>query len=212
MFTGIVTGIGSVISHSQRNDVQRLAIACTIDPAVLEIGASIACAGICLTIVSRDGADGRDTVFEVDAGPETLELTTASTWDIGTRINLERPLKLGEELSGHLVSGHVDGIAKILKREDLGETTRFHFEAPEELAPLIAAKGSVTLDGTSLTVNAVEGTRFDCVLIPHTLQVTTWNERRTGDKVNLEVDLLARYVARLADAANLARLAHRQPA
>jgi riboflavin synthase len=212
MFTGIVTGIGSVISHSRRNDVQRLAIACTIDPAALEIGASIACAGICLTIVSRDGGEGRDTVFEVDAGPETLDLTTASTWDIGTRINLERPVKLGEELSGHLVSGHVDGLATIVKRDDLGETTRFFFEAPGELARMVAAKGSVTLDGTSLTVNEVNGTRFDCVLIPHTLQVTTWNERRTGDKVNLEVDMLARYVARLADSASLAPIAHRQPA
>ena len=200
MFTGIVTDIGSVIGVTRRNDVQHLAIAChRFAPASLDIGASIACAGICLTIIARDGAEGSETVFEVEAGPETLELTTASAWDIGTRINLERPVKLGEELSGHLVSGHVDGVATIVAREDLGETTRFRFEAPERLARLIAPKGSVCLDGTSLTVNAVEGNRFDCVLIPHTLQVTTWNERRLGDKVNLEADIIARYVARLAD-------------
>ena len=200
MFTGIVTDVGSVIGVSRRNDVQHFAIACHhYAPSSLEIGASIACAGICLTIIARDGAEGSETVFEVEAGPETLELTTASAWDIGTRVNLERPVKLGDELSGHLVSGHVDGLATIVAREDLGETTRFRFEAPDRLARLIAPKGSITLDGTSLTVNSVEGSRFDCVLIPHTLQVTTWNERRTGDRVNLEVDLLARYVARLAE-------------
>jgi len=200
MFTGIVTDVGSVIGVSRRNDVQHLAIACHhYAPASLEIGASIACAGICLTIIARDGAEGSETVFEVEAGPETLELTTASAWDIGTRVNLERPVKLGDELSGHLVSGHVDGLATIVAREDLGETTRFRFEAPGSFARLIAPKGSITLDGTSLTVNSVEGSRFDCVLIPHTLQVTTWNERRLGDRVNLEVDMIARYVARLAE-------------
>ena len=200
MFTGIVTDVGSVIGVSRRNDVQHLAIACHhYAPASLEIGASIACAGICLTIIARDGAEGSETVFEVEAGPETLELTTASAWDIGTRVNLERPVKLGDELSGHLVRGHVEGLAPIVAREDLGETTRFRFEAPGSLARLIAPKGSITLDGTSLTVNSVEGSRFDCVLIPHTLQVTTWNERRLGDRVNLEVDMIARYVARLAE-------------
>lgn len=200
MFTGIVTDIGAVIGKARRNDVERLTIAChRYTPASLDIGASIACAGICLTIISRDGAEGSETVFEVEAGPETLEVTTASAWDFGTRVNLERPVKLGDELSGHLVSGHIDGIATIVEREDLGETTRFRFEAPEALARMIAPKGSVALDGTSLTVNAVEGDRFDCVLIPHTLQVTTWNERRLGDRVNLEVDLIARYVARLVE-------------
>lgn len=201
MFTGIVTGIGSVLSLARRNDVERLAIACTIDLALLDIGASIACAGICMTIVARDGVAGSETVFEVDAGPETLEITTLGAWDTGTRLNLERPVKLGEELSGHLVSGHVDGIATIVEREDLGSTTRFRFEAPHQLARMIAPKGSVTLDGTSLTVNTVEGDRFDVVIIPHTLQVTTWNERRLGDRINLEVDLIARYVARLAETA-----------
>ena len=201
MFTGIVTDIGSVVGNGQRNDVRRLAISCKIDPEQLAIGASIACAGVCMTIVSRDGAAGTETVFEVDASPETLDVTTASAWDVGTRINLERPLKLGDELSGHMVSGHVDGIATVVGREDLGETTRFRFEAPVPLSRLIAPKGSVALDGTSLTVNGVEGAQFDCVLIPHTLQATTWNERRIGDRVNLEVDLIARYVARLAETA-----------
>ncbi|KAB2857795.1 MAG: riboflavin synthase [Bauldia sp.] len=200
MFTGIVTDIGAVIGKARRNDVERLTIACRrYTPASLDIGASIACAGICLTIISRDGAEGSETVFEVEAGPETLDVTTASAWDFGTRVNLERPVKLGDEISGHLVSGHIDGIATIVEREDLGETTRFRFEAPAALSRMIAPKGSVALDGTSLTVNAVEGNRFDCVLIPHTLQVTTWNERRLGDRVNLEVDLIARYVARLVE-------------
>lgn len=199
MFTGIVTDIGSVIGRARRNDVQRLAVTSNIELEGLAIGASIACAGICMTIVSRDGGAGSETVFEVDAGPETLDVTTASAWDIGTRLNLERPLKLGDELSGHMVSGHVDGVAIIVERQDLGESTRFRFDAPGKLSRFIAAKGSVTLDGTSLTVNAVDGNRFDCVLIPHTLHVTTWNERRVGDRVNLEVDMLARYVARLLE-------------
>lgn len=201
MFSGIVTSVGSVFGNSRKNDTRRLAVSCDIDPDDLAIGTSIACAGICLTVVSRDRTARGDTVFEVDAGPETLSVTTASTWRVGTRINLERSLRLGDELAGHLVSGHVDGIATILEREDLGETTRFRFEAPDRLARLIAGKGSVALDGTSLTVNGVDGSRFDCLLIPHTLQVTTWDERKAGDRINLEVDLIARYVARLAETA-----------
>lgn len=201
MFTGIVTEIGSVVANGQRNDVRRLAIACRWRPEDLVIGGSIACNGICLTVVSCDGAEGSETVFEVDAARETLNVTTASEWDVGRRLNLERSLKVGDELSGHMVSGHVDGIATIAERDDLGETTRFWFEVPENLARFIAPKGSVSLDGTSLTVNSVEGNRFDCLLIPHTLQVTNWNERKQGDKVNIEVDLVARYVARLAETA-----------
>jgi len=201
MFTGIVTEIGTVVSNGQRNDVRRISIMCRIKPEELPIGGSIACNGICLTVVARDGAEGSETVFEVDAAPETLDVTTASEWDIGRRINLERPLKVGDELSGHMVSGHVDGVASIVQRDNLGETTRFWFEAPGSLSRLIAAKGSICLDGTSLTVNTVKGTRFDCLLIPHTLHVTNWNERKMGDKVNLEVDMMARYVARLAETA-----------
>jgi riboflavin synthase len=201
MFTGIITEVGTVVSNGQRNDVRRISIACRIRPDQLPVGGSIACNGICLTVVARDGAEGSETVFEVDAAPETLDVTTASEWDIGRRINLERPLKVGDELSGHMVSGHVDAVATIVRREDLGETTRFWFEVPGNLARLIAPKGSVALDGTSLTVNSVQGVRFDCLLIPHTLQVTNWNERKMGDRVNLEVDLIARYVARLAESA-----------
>ncbi len=201
MFTGIITEIGSIIGNGQRNDVRRIAIACKMKRDELVIGGSIACNGICLTVVSRDGAEGGETVFEVDAAPETLDVTTASEWDIGRRLNLERPVKLGEELSGHLVSGHIDAVAMIADREDLGETTRFWFEMPDNVSRMVAPKGSVALDGTSLTVNSVDGNRFDCLLIPHTLQVTNWNERKKGDKVNLEVDLIARYVARLAETA-----------
>lgn len=199
MFTGIVTEVGSVVGNGERNDVRRMAIACRIKPEELVIGGSIACNGICFTVVSCDGSEGGETVFEVDAAPETLQVTTASEWDVGRRLNLERPLKIGDELSGHMVTGHIDAVATIAEREDLGETTRFWFEVPETVARFIASKGSVCLDGTSLTVNTVDGNRFDCLLIPHTLHVTSWNERKTGDKVNLEVDLIARYVARLTE-------------
>jgi riboflavin synthase len=202
MFTGIVSEIGSVVGNGERNDVRRMAIACKFKPEDLVIGGSIACNGICFTVVSCDGAEGSETVFEVDAAPETLNVTTASEWDVGRRLNLERPLKVGEELSGHMVAGHIDAVATITDREDLGETTRFRFEVPGSVSRFIAPKGSVCLDGTSLTVNSVEGNRFDCLLIPHTLHVTNWNERKAGDRVNLEVDLIARYVARLAEAAS----------
>ncbi|MCB1502499.1 MAG: riboflavin synthase [Bauldia sp.] len=201
MFTGIISEVGTVVSNSRRNDVRRMSMLCRIKPEDLPIGGSIACNGICLTVVSREGSEDGETVFEVDAAPETLDVTTASGWDIGRRINLERPLKVGDELSGHIVSGHVDGVAAIVQRDNLGETTRFWLEAPGNLSRLIAEKGSVCLDGVSLTVNSVKGVRFDCLLIPHTLQVTNWNERKVGDKVNIEIDMLARYVARLAETA-----------
>lgn len=202
MFTGIITEVGSIIGDAQRNDVRRIAIACKMKPEDLVIGGSIACNGICLTVVSSDGAEGGEAVFEVDAAPETLDVTTASKWDVGRRLNLERPLKVGDELSGHLVTGHVDAVVKVAEREDLGETTRFWFEMPGNVSRFVAPKGSVTLDGTSLTVNSVDGNRFDCLLIPHTLQVTNWNERKKGDGVNLEVDLIARYLARLTETAS----------
>jgi riboflavin synthase len=197
MFTGIVTDIGTVIGVTDRNDVKRLQIATSYDAAGIDIGASISCSGVCLTVIAReDSGDGKSTV-EFEAGAETLAVTTVGGWDFGTRINLERALKVGDELGGHLMTGHVDGVATIVTREDFGETTRFVFEAPQALARFVAAKGSVALDGTSLTVNAVDGDRFECLLIPHTLKVTTWNERKVGDRVNLEVDTIARYVARL---------------
>jgi len=154
-----------------------------------------------MTVIGREDAGAGKAAVEFEAGPETLAATSIRGWDIGTRVNLERSLKIGDELGGHMVSGHVDGLATIVGREDFGETTRFIFEAPPGLAKFVAAKGSVALDGTSLTVNSVDGVRFECMLIPHTLKVTTWNERNIGDKANLEVDQIARYVARLSEAA-----------
>jgi riboflavin synthase len=197
MFTGIVTDVGTVVKVDDHNDVRRISIDSAYDPATIDIGASIACAGVCLTVISVLAA-GRGAVFDVEAAPETLALTNAQAWQVGTRVNLERPLKVGDELGGHIVAGHVDGLATITSREELGETVRFTFEAPHELSRLIAQKGSVSLDGTSLTVNSVDGDSFDCLLIPHTLKVTTWGERQVGDRVHLEVDTIARYVARSA--------------
>jgi riboflavin synthase len=200
MFTGIVSDVGRIESVVERNDVRRLVIASVYDPATIDLGASISCAGVCLTVVAVEPpADAKSTGcrFAVEAAPETLAVTNAGSWGEGTRLNLERALRVGDELGGHLVSGHVDGLAEIVSRDDLGETTRFVFRAPAALARFIAAKGSVCLDGTSLTVNGVNGEEFDCLLIPHTLQVTTWGERRAGDRVHLEVDTIARYVARL---------------
>ena len=196
MFTGIISDVGKVVRVVERNDVRRISIATAYDAAAIAVGASISCAGVCLTVVSveptNDGA-----VFDVEAAPETLALTNAQAWQVGTRLNLERSLRVGDELGGHIVAGHVDGLAEIVDREDLGETTRFTFRVPHDLSRYIATKGSVSLDGTSLTVNGVDGDRFDCLLIPHTLKVTTWGERRRGDRVHLEVDTVARYVARL---------------
>jgi riboflavin synthase len=194
MFTGIVTDVGKVTHVVERNDVRRITIATAYDTATIAIGASINCAGVCLTVVGIG-----EGIFDVEAAPETLTVTNARDWEVGMRINLERALRMGDELGGHLVSGHVDGLALILDREDLGETTRFTFEAPADLARFIAAKGSVSLDGTSLTVNGVKGRVFDCLLIPHTLKVTTWGERKAGDRVHLEIDTIVRYVARLAE-------------
>jgi riboflavin synthase len=199
MFTGIVTDVGRVAAVSESNAVKRIAIDSDYDATTIAVGVSISCAGVCLTVVSVEGSD-RGARFEVDAAPETLRLTNAGGWKLGTRLNLERSLRIGDELGGHLVSGHVDGLATIVERTDIGDAVRFAFEAPRELARFIAVKGSVALDGTSLTVNEVDGTRFTCLIIPHTLAVTTWGERRAGDSVHLEVDQLARYVARLAEA------------
>ena len=203
MFTGIITDVGRVTAVERRNDVNRITIDSAYDAATIAIGASIACAGVCLTVISLDPQPDGRVRFDVEAAPETLALTEVTNWEAGTPINLERSLKLGDELGGHMVSGHVDGLATILLREDLGETTRFVFEAPPKLAKFIATKGSVALDGTSLTVNWVEGHRFSVLLIPHTLKadVTTWGARQPGDRVHLEVDQMARYVARLTEAA-----------
>ncbi len=199
MFTGLVSDVGEVIAVENRDDVRRLRIACSYPADSIALGASIACSGPCLTAVAV-GKDGGRTWFDIDAGWETLDRTTLGEWKAGRKINLERSLKIGDELGGHLVSGHVDGLARILSREDLGTTSRFTLDAPAPLARFIAEKGSVALDGTSLTVNTVDGTRFTILLIPHTLAVTTWSERQPGDRVNLEVDTMARYAARLVEA------------
>lgn len=201
MFTGIVTDVGTVASTVPLDQGVRLRIDTAYDPRTIDIGASIACSGVCLTVVRLPEAASNARWFEVEAWEEALRLTTASDWTAGRRINLERALKIGDELGGHIVSGHVDGMAEIVSREDEGEAVRFRLEAPRELAKFIAPKGSVALDGTSLTVNKVEGTRFDVLLIHHSLQVTTWGERKVGDRINIEVDTMARYAARLADAA-----------
>lgn len=200
MFTGIISDVGTVETAEPLAAGRRLRIATAYDPATIEPGASIACGGVCLTVVALPEPGSNARWFAVEAWEEALRLTTAAHWAAGTRINLERALKLGDELGGHIVSGHVDGQAEIVARQEEGEAVRFTLEAPREFAKFIAPKGSVALDGTSLTVNKVEGTRFDVLLIRHSLAVTTWGERRVGDRVNLEVDTMARYAARLAQA------------
>jgi riboflavin synthase len=201
MFTGIVTDIGKVAAATPLPEGVRLRIETAYDPQTVDIGASIACAGVCLTVTGLPEKGSNARWFEVEAWEEALRLTTASRWGQGTRINLERALKIGDELGGHIVSGHVDGMAEIVAREDEGDAVRFTLEAPAHLAKFIAPKGSVALDGTSLTVNKVDRTRFDVLLIHHSLTVTTWGERQAGDAVNLEIDTMARYAARLAEAA-----------
>jgi riboflavin synthase len=198
MFTGIVTDVGEVLAVAPRGEgLHRLKIACRYPRASLIDGASIACSGVCLTVVGAGEEDGR-TWFSVDAAAETLRLTTAGRWQHGSRINLERPLKMGDELGGHVVAGHVDGVATLIRREELTDSARMTFRAPPELMPLIAVKGSVALDGVSLTVNAADRDSFSVLIIPHTFAVTTLGDLREGAAANLEVDTLARYAARLA--------------
>ncbi|MBC7279975.1 riboflavin synthase [Hoeflea sp.] len=198
MFTGIITDIGRVAAVSERDQGISLRIETAFDPAGIDIGASIACSGVCLTVTALPEEASNARWFEVEAWEEALRLTTIGAWTVGSPVNLERSLKLGDELGGHMVSGHVDGQAEIIAIKDEGEARRFTLRAPEALSRFIAPKGSVALDGTSLTVNAVEGTDFDVLLIRHSLAVTTWGERAVGDRVNLEVDQMARYAARLA--------------
>ena len=193
MFTGIITDVGRIASLDQRGDLHAR-IATGYDTAGIDIGASIACDGVCLTVTAK-GADW----FEVDISAETLSKSTLGGWAPGDAVDLERALKVGDELGGHIVSGHVDGVAEIVATRDEGESTRFTFRAPGKLARFIAPKGSVALDGTSLTVNEVDGAEFGVNIIPHTKAVTTWGALKAGDRVNLEVDTMARYVARLQD-------------
>lgn len=210
MFTGIVTDIGTVTSVTDHGtSLKRVRIESTYDATSIAMGASIACAGVCLTVVAFGARDQGGAWFDVDAAAETLALTNVGRWTVGSRINLERALKIGDELGGHLVSGHVDGLAEVIAREEVtagdagsgwGATAKFTLRAPKELAKFIVTKGSVALDGTSLTVNTVDKDLFSVLLIPHTLQVTTWGSVKAGDYLHLEVDQMARYAARLMEA------------
>jgi riboflavin synthase len=195
MFTGIVTDVGRIAAIEKRGDT-RIRIETSYDTRAIEIGASIACSGPCLTVVDKGPG-----WFAVEASGETLSRTTLGDWRVGTEVNLERALKVGDELGGHIVSGHVDGIARVLDMAPEGDSFRFAFEAPAALARFIAPKGSVALDGVSLTVNEVEGARFGVNIIAHTRRHTNFGRLKAGDRVNLEIDMLARYVARLREGA-----------
>ena len=197
MFTGIVTDMGEILSVRQAGDLN-VRIATAYDIETIDIGASIACDGVCLTVVATGNAPR--PWFDVQASAETLSKTNLDTWAAGRRVNLERALRVGDELGGHIVSGHVDGLAVVREVLDEGDSTRVSLEVPAALSRFITSKGSVALNGTSLTVNEVEGNRFGVNFIPHTKAVTTWGGVKVGDRVNLEIDTLARYVARLAEA------------
>lgn len=200
MFTGIVTDLGEVRSvHPRANNLSRVTIYTRYPRAELIEGASVACSGVCLTVVDTGEEDNR-VWFAADAAAETLAVTGVGKWQHGTRINLERPLRIGDELGGHLVSGHVDGLATLVSREDMTDMAKLTFRAPHQLSRFIAPKGSVALDGVSLTVNQVEGDTFTVLIIPHTLSVTSFGALREGDSVNLEIDTMARYAARLIEA------------
>lgn len=198
MFTGIITDIGVVLEVEQRGDL-RARIATSYDIAGVDLGASIACDGVCLTVIAT-GSEPQPW-FDVEISAESVDVTNIgrNSWAQGRRLNLERALKVGDELGGHIVSGHVDGVAELVELHDEGDSTRMTFRAPEELARFIAPKGSVALNGTSLTVNAVDGCNFGVNVIPHTKVVTTWGDVHEGDAINLEIDTMARYVARLRE-------------
>jgi riboflavin synthase len=197
MFTGIVTDVGKVRHIEKRGDTH-LVIATAYDVSEIDMGASIACPGACMTVVDKGNA--KDRWFAVTVSAESLSKTTMGEWKVGDPVNLERPMRVGDELGGHIVTGHVDGIAEIVGMKPEGESTRVMLQAPVALARFIAPKGSIALDGVSLTVNEVDGTRFGVNIIPHTSKVTTFGRQKPGAKVNLEVDLMARYVARLVKA------------
>jgi riboflavin synthase len=193
MFTGIITDVGRIVAAEQRGDL-RLRIACGYDMATVDLGASIACSGVCLTVAGKG-----DDWFEVDLSAETLSRSAPGMWEAGRRLNLERSLKLGDELGGHIVTGHVDGVGEVVVTEPVGDSTRVLIEAPAELARYIAGKGSVAVDGVSLTVNAVDGGRFELNIIPHTARQTNFGDLAVGRRVNLEIDILARYLGRMLD-------------
>jgi riboflavin synthase len=200
MFTGLVSDVGEVADRTLTQNGGRFALRSSYEAQSIAVGASISCDGVCLTATSVQ-ADGRGALFTVDVSNETLQHTTLGDWQPGRRVNLERSLKAGDELGGHLVSGHVDGVARITSIRPDGDSRRFTFEVAAPLHRLIAPKGSIALDGTSLTINEVEGTAFGVNIIPHTQAVTTWGAMQAGRRVNVEVDVLARYVARLLETA-----------
>ncbi|UWP94245.1 riboflavin synthase [Aliiroseovarius crassostreae] len=193
MFTGIITDVGRIVTLEQKGDL-RARIETAYDTATIDLGASIASDGVCLTVVAMG-----DNWYDVDISAETVSKTNLGDWQVGRQVNLERALKVGDELGGHIVSGHVDGVADIISMKTEGDSTRVRFRAPSDLAKFIAPKGSVALNGTSLTVNEVDGDVFGVNLISHTKEVTNWGNARVGDRINLEIDTLARYVARLAE-------------
>lgn len=197
MFTGLITDIGEV-AEITGTEARRLKIFTSYALDQLPLGASIACNGACLTVTSS-GSEGGRQFFTIDASPHTLAHTTLGEWKAGTCINLETALKAGQELGGHMVAGHVDSVATIVRLEKSADAINYTIACPEEFLPFIAAKGSVTLDGTSLTVTWAHDNQFGLTLIPHTLNVTTWGERKAGDRLNLEVDLIARYVKRMLE-------------
>ncbi len=198
MFTGIITDMGEVLALEQQGDLWAR-IGTSYDVDTVDIGASIACDGVCLTVISK-GKDPQDW-FDVQISAESVAKTNIgrNSWHLGRRLNLERALKVGDELGGHIVAGHVDGVAEIVSIRDEGDSSRFTFRAPDDLAKFIAPKGSVTLNGTSLTVNEVSGAEFGVNIIPHTKEVTTWGAAKAGDPINIEIDTMARYVARLQE-------------
>lgn len=196
MFTGIITDIGTVQSREERGDT-KFVLSTAYDHAGIDLGASIACSGVCLTVIDKGHDASYGDWFAVEASAETLSRTTLGHWRGGTKVNLERALRMGDELGGHLVSGHVDGVGTVKQREEVGDSVRYSIIAPEALAPFMAEKGSVTVDGVSLTVNSISEMSFNLNIIPHTLYATTLNSLREGDAVNLEIDLIARYVQRL---------------
>ena len=197
MFTGIITDVGTVELVSRRGDTT-FKIRTKFDPAGIPIGASIACSGACLTVIAKGGAEG-DAWFSVEVSAETMSKTTLGDWQPGHLVNLEKSLKVGDEIGGHIVSGHVDGVGEILSVIPEGDSTRIKIKAPKELARFIAPKGSISIDGTSLTVNEVDRSTFGINIIPHTAKETTWGTVKVGQKVNLEIDMLARYLARLKE-------------
>ncbi len=199
MYTGIITDKGRIRSIEENGD-RHIVIETVFAPASIDIGASIACSGACVTVVAK-GADNQGNWFAADVSQETLSKTSMGDWKVGRSVNLERSLRIGDEIGGHMVLGHVDGVATVEEITAEGGSLRFSFKAPDELARFIAPKGSITLDGVSLTVNEVDGTRFGINLIPHTQEMTTFGEATVGQKINLEIDVLARYVARLQETA-----------